>query len=129
MKEKRGLRRKQGFTLIELMVVVIIVGILAAVAIPIYRANIRKSMASEGAALLGAVLTAERAYYAEHGSYTTTLPEVSTVGNKYFTSFTVNSADANGFTASTTGTGDAAGITVYMTYTNAAGAAITYGGL
>ncbi|MCM8756991.1 MAG: hypothetical protein NC823_00740 [Candidatus Omnitrophica bacterium] len=86
-------------------------------------------MASEGAALLGAVLTAERVYYAEHNTYTTTITDVSTTGNKYFTSFSVDSANANGFTASTTGTGDAAGITVYMTYTNTSGAAITYGGL
>ena len=86
-------------------------------------------MASEGAALLGAVLTAERVYYAEHSTYTTSITEISTTGNKYFTSFTVDSADANGFTAHTSGTGDAAGITVYMTYTNAAGAAITYGGV
>jgi len=126
---KKILRCKRGFTLIELMVVVIIVGILAAVAIPLYRANVRKAMASEGAALLGAVLTAERVYYAEHNTYTTSITDVSTTGNKYFTSFTVDSAGDDGFTAHTSGTGGADGITVYMTYTNDGGAVITYGGI
>ncbi len=127
---KRSLLKK-GFTLVELMVVVIIVGILASVAVPIYRANIKKAMASEGAALLGSVLTAQRIYYAEHNTYTTTKSElgVDTIGNKYFTDYTISSADANGFVASTTGTGGAAGVTVTMTYTNAAGATISYSGL
>jgi len=124
-------RKNKGFTLIELMVVVIIVGILASVAVPIYRANIRKAMASEGAALLGSVLTAEKVYFAEHNTFTTTKSElgVDTIGNKYFTDYTVSSADANGFTAETTGTGGAAGVTVTMTYTNAGGATISYSGL
>ena len=129
MKKFRNSRK--GFTLIELMVVVIIVGILAAVAVPIYRANIKKAMASEGAALLGAVLTAEKVYYAEHNTYTTDKADlgIDTVGNKYFTDYTISTADANGFTASTEGTGAAAGVTVTMTYTNAGGATIEYSGL
>ncbi|MCM8821227.1 MAG: prepilin-type N-terminal cleavage/methylation domain-containing protein [Candidatus Omnitrophica bacterium] len=129
MKKRKFIEK--GFTLVELMVVVIIVGILASVAVPIYRANIKKAMASEGAALLGSVLTAQRIYYAENNTYTTTKTNlgVDTLGNKYFTDYTVSSADANGFTATTSGTGAAAGVTVTMTYTNAAGATISYSGL
>ena len=128
---KKRANKKHGFTLIELMVVVIIVGILAAVAIPLYRSNVKKAMASEGAALLGSVMTAERVYYAENSAYTTTQANlnVDATGNKYFTAYTVSSADSAGFTATSSGTGGAAGVTVTMTYTNAAGSSITYSGL
>ena len=101
--------RKKGFTLIELMVVVIIIGILAAVAVPIFRGQTKRAIASEGEALLGSVRTAELTYYAEHGSYL----DVSNGGgeddplgidaskNKYFTSYSVS-----GTTATTTYTDD-----------------------
>ncbi len=107
--------KKKGFTLIELMTVVIIVGILASVAVPLYRGQVKRAMASEGAALLGSVRTAERVYYAEHGRYTDdkTKLGIDTTGNKYFIDYTVElTGGGTGFTASTTGTGDAAGITV-----------------
>jgi len=89
---------KKGFTLIELMTVVIIVGILASAAVPIYRGQIRRAIASEGEALLGSVRTAELVYYSEHDTYL----DVSDGGgdddplgidarkNKYFTSYSVN---------------------------------------
>ncbi len=127
----RTKNRKRGFTLVELMVVVIIVGILASVAVPIYRANIKKAMASEGAALLGSVLTAQRIYYAEHTTYTSTKSDlgIDTAGNKYFTDYSLSGVSADGFTATTTGTGGAAGVTVTMPYTNAGGATISYSGL
>jgi prepilin-type N-terminal cleavage/methylation domain-containing protein len=53
----KGNKKKAGFTLIELMIVVIVVGILAAAAIPIYSRVMDRARASEGKALLGTVRT------------------------------------------------------------------------
>ena len=64
------LRKNQGgFTLVELMIVVIIVGILAAVAIPMYQGATERAKASEAVAALGTIRGALRVYYAEHGTY------------------------------------------------------------
>lgn len=59
--------KTKGFTLIELMVVILIVAILAAVAIPILRGRIDAAKWSEGKAILGTIATAVRAYSAEKG--------------------------------------------------------------
>jgi len=61
------MKSRKGFTLIELMVVVLIVGILAAVAIPILRGRIDAAKWSEGKAMMGSIATAIRAYHAEKG--------------------------------------------------------------
>jgi type IV pilus assembly protein PilA len=63
-KEQKMLSRK-GFTLIELMVVILIVAILAAVAIPILRGRIDAAKWSEGKAGAGTVSVGLRAYIAE----------------------------------------------------------------
>ena len=61
--------RTQGFTLIELMIVVAIVGVLAAIAIPNFLKFQMRSKAGEGKVNLSAIRTAEEAYFAEIGTY------------------------------------------------------------
>tara|TARA_R110002111_G_C5990945_1_gene371987 strand:+ start:336 stop:821 length:486 start_codon:yes stop_codon:yes gene_type:complete len=59
---------QKGFTLIELMIVVAIIGILAAIAIPAYQDYTIKSRVSEGASLSGAFKTGVELYWSENGT-------------------------------------------------------------
>jgi type IV pilus assembly protein PilA len=61
------MKNRKGFTLIELMVVIMIVGILAAVAIPLMRGRVDSAKWSEGKAVAGTIATALRAFAAEKG--------------------------------------------------------------
>jgi type IV pilus assembly protein PilA len=60
------MRKNKGFTLIELMVVILIVAILAAVLAPMMTGRIKESKWTEGRAAAGTIATALRAYFAEH---------------------------------------------------------------
>lgn len=61
--------KKQGFTLIELMVVVVIIGILAAVAVPKLFGMIAKSKASEVGPAAGTYVKLQQAYVSEAAAY------------------------------------------------------------
>jgi prepilin-type N-terminal cleavage/methylation domain-containing protein len=116
------MRKTKGFTLVELVIVIVIVGILSIVAVPIYRGYTRKAMASEGKSLLGSIQTSEKIYFAEYGgfraisgatAYDPTL-DVDARANKYFSTYTVATSGA-GYTAATTGFGGASGIALGLT--------------
>jgi prepilin-type N-terminal cleavage/methylation domain-containing protein len=94
------MRSDKGFTLIELMVVIIIVSILAAVAIPIMRGRIDSAKWSEGKAIMGTIARALRAHIAEKGNAFTPVPTLNQLG--------FEPVDLNGtyFTGGESGTND-----------------------
>lgn len=77
------MNRKRGFTMVELMVVVLIVGILAAVAVPLMSGRIDSSKWSEARAAMGTIASGLRTYAAEKGSFASapTLTEIGITNN------------------------------------------------
>jgi type IV pilus assembly protein PilA len=65
----RGKKGKKGFTLIELMIVVAIIGILAAIAIPNFLRFQAKSKQSEAKTNLGGIFTAQISYFGENSFF------------------------------------------------------------
>jgi type IV pilus assembly protein PilA len=84
---KKLQKRRGGFTLIELMIVVAIIGILAAIAIPNFLRFQLKAKSSEGKTNLAAIRTAEESYFAEYGSYVSSDPSPPTIANNNKTDF------------------------------------------
>ncbi len=72
----KSLRKQEGFTLIELMIVVAIIGILAAIAIPNFLTYQMKSRQSEAKTNLQAIKTSMVSFQGEQGCYIGVLPEV-----------------------------------------------------
>jgi len=92
-------KSNKGFTLIELMIVVAIIGILAAIAIPNFLRFQLKSKSSEGKVNLAAIRTAEESYLAEFGVYVGAIqaPAVAAIGSAKtpFVEIPVPGADFN----------------------------------
>jgi prepilin-type N-terminal cleavage/methylation domain-containing protein len=95
---------RKGFTLVEVLIVVIIIGILAAIGIPQFAASIEKAKGGEARAGLGHIQTGEKVYYAENEAYTTLPSELDiTLSQKYWT-FTIT-ATSTMYTATATRSG------------------------
>jgi len=66
------MKKQSGFTLIELMIVVAIIGILAAIAIPAYQDYTKRAYVSEGLYMADSVKTSVSEYYASNGYWPST---------------------------------------------------------
>jgi type IV pilus assembly protein PilE len=126
-----------GFSLIEIMVVVVIVGILAAVGLPAYSDYVLRGKIPEATSGLSDVRVKMEQYYQDNRAYgptagTTcgaTLPSGSNA--KYFTFTCVTSSAAQAFTATATGGGSAdqslAGISYTVNEANTRATTVTSG--
>ncbi len=91
--------KQKGFTLIELMIVVAIIGILAAIAIPAYQDYTIRAQVSEGLNLTGACKVAVTEFYQDSGAFPTTnadagLEAAANIMGKYTTQVAVGAGGA-----------------------------------
>lgn len=87
---------QKGFTLIELMIVVAIIGILAAVALPAYQDYTARSQMSEALSLAGGARTAVTEYYTSNGDFPTDNAEAGLASATQITGNYVESVTVDG---------------------------------
>lgn len=73
VKQEKKMNKKLGFSLIELMIVIAIIALLSMIAIPSYSKYLAKAKRAEAYMQLSSIYAAQKAYWAEHGTYTTQL--------------------------------------------------------
>jgi prepilin-type N-terminal cleavage/methylation domain-containing protein len=96
------MRARKGFTLVELAVVIVIIGVLAAFGVPKFLNSVEKSKATEAFNYLAAIQSAEERYLAQNGTYTSTITQLDVAFPtlKYFDAPTSSSISVTAGTGS-----------------------------
>lgn len=118
LKKFRG-AKQAGFTLLELMAVVVIIGILASIALPSYQGYVKKSRARAAAADLVALAAAVENEFQRKLTYPTALADVKTWRPAQGDFFTYAYSTDNTYTLSATGKGSMDGCTLTLQHNNA----------
>ncbi len=89
-------KNEKGFTLVELAVVVVIIGVLAAFAVPKFLSSVERSKAAEAFNFLATVQTAQERYHARQGMYADSLDklDVQLPRLEYFETTGIDESDA-----------------------------------
>ncbi|MBW3570285.1 MAG: prepilin-type N-terminal cleavage/methylation domain-containing protein [Gemmatimonadetes bacterium] len=106
------MRNNKGFTLIELMIVVVIIGILAAIAIPKFNSVSKNAKQAEAGPVLKQICTLQGTYFQENGSYAPNGTEIGwdNPNAKYFDFSWTGTATASVATATPARTGITSGL-------------------
>jgi len=99
------MRKRGGFTLMELIIVVIIVSILASVAFPQFLAQIEKAREAEAFTTMQSIRDAELAEFSATGAYTASFPIVVDVDGDTFTDVTMALPSSTNFAYTVVGAG------------------------
>lgn len=116
--------RMQGFTLMELMIAVVIIGVLAAIAYPAYTDHMNRTRRSDGKAALLNLANYMEHYYTENNGYTgatlTTVGYTGTTSQEGYYNISISSLTNTSYTLTATPTGAQAGDTTCgaLTLTN-----------
>lgn len=101
-------KENKGFTLIELMITVVIIGILAAIAYPSYTQYVAQSARSEGLTAVMRAANAQEQYYLDNRKYTTDLTDIGFNVSPFITEnghYSVASTGGSKFTITATARG------------------------
>jgi len=105
----------KGFTLVEVLIVVIIIGILASIGIPQFADSIEKAKGAEARSGLGHIQTGEKIYFAEREYYTAVLNDLDISLSQRYWTFVITTPSSTAFTATATRSGGTrAGQTIWM---------------
>lgn len=118
---------RKGFTLVELAVVIVIIGVLAAFGVPRFMNSVERSKAAEAFAYLAAVRSAQERYQSREGTYAANVTDldIALTAPKYFTvppAFSVGTSSSSAessWSLTLTRTGASAGYGAYtVTFTD-----------